>query len=123
MTERAASEPTAAPERARTRTAGHALTVGLGILGWIVVLGFPAMGILPADAPSGPLAIALFIVVILAARALAFRLVEGSVLSLDSAYYVAAALSVGAVNAGRLVAFALTLDAAIRLIDARRRRR
>jgi diguanylate cyclase (GGDEF)-like protein len=59
--------------------------------------------------------VALFFAVILAFRALAFRLVEGSVLSLDSAYYVAAALCVGTAGAGRIVAVALTVDAAARL--------
>jgi diguanylate cyclase (GGDEF)-like protein len=63
----------------------------------------------------------MFATVILAARALAFRLIEGSVLSLDSAYYVAATLCVGTVEAGRLVALALTLDAFARLVAARRR--
>src|SRR5512146_605239 len=120
MPERAGSEaPIAGPET--DRTLGHAFTIGLGIVGWFVVLAFPALGIMPADAPSGPVAVALFIIVILAARALAFRLVEGSVLSLDSAYYVAAALCVGTIEAGRLVALALTLDASARLALARRR--
>ena len=42
-------------------------------------------------------------------------------LSLDSAYYVAAALCVGSVGAGRLVAIALTLDASARLYSTRKR--
>ena len=95
----------------------------LGVLGWGVVLALPALGVLPEPTRTDPLWIALFVVVILAARALAFRLVEGSVLSLDSAYYVAAALCVGSVGAGRLVALALTLDASVRLYYARRRER
>ena len=94
-------------------------TIGLGVLGWGVVLLLPALGVLPAPTRTDPLWIALFVIVILAARALAFRLVEGSVLSLDSAYYVAAALCVGSVGAGRLVAIALTLDASARLYAAR----
>jgi diguanylate cyclase (GGDEF)-like protein len=98
--------------------AGHALTIGLGVAGWLIVLALPAFGVLPHAWP-GLLPIVMFAAVILAARALAFRLVEGSVLSLDSAYYVAAALCVGSIEAGRLVAAALTLDALIRL--ARRR--
>jgi diguanylate cyclase (GGDEF)-like protein len=97
------------------------LTIGLGVIGWVVVLGFPFLGILSADTPAPALPIILFVVVILVARALAFRLTEGSVLSLDSAYYVAAALSVGTVEAGRLVALALTLDASARLWSKRRR--
>jgi diguanylate cyclase (GGDEF)-like protein len=85
------------------------------------VLVLPAIGVLPDPTHTDPLWIALFVVVILAARALAFRLVEGSVLSLDSAYYVAAALCVGAVGAGRLVAIALTVDASARLYSTRRK--
>lgn len=109
----------AAPPRGH-RT-GHVLTIVLGVVGWAVVLGFPALGLLPHDAPAGMLSVTMFVIVILAARALAFRLVEGSVLSLDSAYYVAAALCVGSIEAGRLVALALTLDASARLALARRR--
>lgn len=96
-------------------------TVVLGVLGWGVVLLLPAIDLLPDPAPTDPLWIALFVIVILSARALAFRLVEGSVLSLDSAYYVAAALCVGAVGAGRLVAIALTVDASLRLYYVRKK--
>ena len=102
-----------------TRTAGHLFSIALGLAGWAVVLGLPALGVLPEPTPTPPLWIALFIIVILAARALAFRMVEGSVLSLDSAYYVAATLCVGSVGAGRIVAVAMTLDAAVRLYYAR----
>ncbi|MGE0868241.1 MAG: diguanylate cyclase [Kofleriaceae bacterium] len=103
------------------RAAGHLFTVLLGLLGWGIVLGLPALHLVPHAERTEPMWIALFVLVILAARALAFRLVEGTVLSLDSAYYVAAALSVGPIAAGRLVAIALTLDAAARLYLARRR--
>jgi diguanylate cyclase (GGDEF)-like protein len=101
---------------------GHGLTVALGALGWLVVLGLPTLGVVDPVAPAGPLSVALFVLVILGARALAFRLVEGSVMSLDTAYYVAATLCVGPVAAGRLVALALTLDASVRLVGAQRRR-
>ena len=96
-------------------------TVVLGVLGWGVVFVLPAIGVLPDPMHTDPLWIAMFVVVILSARALAFRLVEGSVLSLDSAYYVAAALCVGAVGAGRLVAIALTVDASARLYYTRKK--
>jgi len=103
------------------RWIGHAFTIALGVLGWFVVLGMPAIGWIASDPTTPALPIILFVLVILTARALAFRLVEGSVLSLDSAYYVAAALSVGTVEAGRLVALALTLDASARLAAKQRR--
>jgi len=96
------------------RSAGQAFTIAIGLIGWGVVVGLPIAGVLPDPEPTTALWIALFVTVILAARVLAFR-VEGSVLSLDSAYYVAAALCVGSVGAGRLVAVALTIDASVRL--------
>jgi diguanylate cyclase (GGDEF)-like protein len=98
----------------------HAFTIAIGVLGWLVVIGLPLTGWLPIDERTPALPILLFVAVILSARALAFRLTESSVLSLDSAYYVAAALSVGSVEAGRLVALALTLDAVARLSNRRR---
>ncbi|MEO8549737.1 MAG: sensor domain-containing diguanylate cyclase [Kofleriaceae bacterium] len=121
MTSRPPSESSPAAAPPPRRTAGHAFTIVLGILGWFVVVGMPALHLVPHDVPSGPLPIAMFVVVILGARALAFRLVEESVLSLDSAYYVAAALCVGKVEAGTLVALALTVDASVRLAIALRR--
>ena len=104
------------------RTLGHAFTIVVGLAGWFVVLGLPAMHVVAHDTPSGPLSIGMFVTVILGARALAFRL-EESVLSLDSAYYVAAALCVGTVEAGTLVALALTVDASVRLAIALRHHR
>jgi diguanylate cyclase (GGDEF)-like protein len=105
-----------------TRPTGHLFTIALGLAGWAVVIGLPALTV--SVTPDTPLLwLALFIVVILAARALAFRSASGSVLSLDSAYYVAAALCVGSFGAGRIVAVALTLDAAARLYYTRRRGR
>lgn len=103
------------------RWLGHAFTIAIGLIGWIVVLGLPALGWIPAEPGTPALSIILFAAVILIARALAFRVVEGSVLSLDSAYYVAAVLCVGTVEAGRLVALALTLDASARLSAKHRR--
>jgi diguanylate cyclase (GGDEF)-like protein len=106
-----------------TRFGGHLFTIVLGVAGWAAVLVLPELAGLPRPAATPLLWIGLFIVVILAARALAFRIVEGSVLSLDSAYFVAATLCVGAFAAGRIVAAALTLDAAARLYVAHRRGR
>ena len=112
-----------APPAPARRWSGHAFTIVLGLIGWFVLLGLPAIGWLGADIATPALPIVLFVVVILAARALAFRLVEGSVLSLDSAYYVAAALCVGTLEAGRLVALALTVDATARLVIKHRQGR
>ncbi|MEO7733784.1 MAG: sensor domain-containing diguanylate cyclase, partial [Kofleriaceae bacterium] len=97
------------------RSPGQLFTIALGLAGWSVVIGLPAAGVFPEATPTSAVWVALFFAVILSARALAFRLVEGSVLSLDSAYYVAAALCVGTAGAGRIVAVALTVDAAARL--------
>jgi hypothetical protein len=105
-----------------TRSGGHLFTIALGLAGWTVVVGVPELRGL--QSPQTPvLWIAMFIVVILAARALAFRPASDSVLSLDSAYYVAAALCVGSFAAGRIVAVALSLDAAARLYLTRARAR
>jgi diguanylate cyclase (GGDEF)-like protein len=109
------------------RSVGHVFTIALGLLGWIVVVALPAA--VGAPTPSmAILPIGMFVAVILAARTLAFRpraiidaATDHTVLSLDSAYYVAAALCVGSASAGRLVALALTLDATSRSLAARRR--
>lgn len=115
------SEPRPAPPAPNPRWLGHSFTIALGLAGWFVVLGVPWLGWITSAQSTPALPILLFVLVILIARALAFRLVEGSVLSLDSAYYVAAALCVGTVEAGRLVAIALTVDASARLISKLRR--
>src|SRR4051812_24902004 len=104
MAARPGSEVPAPPPR---RTLGHVFTIAVGLAGWFVVLGLPGLHVVAHDVPSGPFSIGMFVTVILGARALAFRL-EESVLSLDSAYYVAAALCVGTIEAGTLVALALT---------------
>jgi diguanylate cyclase (GGDEF)-like protein len=119
MAARPGSEVPVPPPR---RTLGHVFTIVVGLAGWFVVLGLPALHVVAHDVPSGPFSIGMFVTVILGARALAFRL-EESVLSLDSAYYVAAALCVGTVEAGTLVALALTVDASVRLALALRRTR
>lgn len=103
------------------RSAGQLFTIAVGTAGWAVVVGLPLLGVVPGAAPTSALWIALFLTVILAARALAFRLVAGSVLSLDSAYYVAATLCVGTAAASRIVAVALTVDAAARAFASRAR--
>jgi diguanylate cyclase (GGDEF)-like protein len=98
-------------------------TIGLGIAGWIG-LGLPMLLGVEGEIGGEPASAAwtaLFFVVILASRALAFHPMKGSVLSLDSAFCAAAVLCVGPFEAGRLTAVALTSDAAARLIRARGR--
>src|SRR5262249_36507576 len=90
----------------------------LGALGWAVLL---AAWVVPGFAPAQPnrfepLAFTLFLVVVIAARPMAFRLFSESVVSLDSAFYIAAALCLGSVAAGWLVVGALTCDALIRML-------
>lgn len=96
---------------------GHLVfTLVLGVLGWAAILAatyFPELA--PVQPPVGRLAFVLFLGVIVAARAMAARLSTDSVLSLDSGFYVAAAVCLGSVSAGRLVGLALTLDSLFRL--------
>jgi diguanylate cyclase (GGDEF)-like protein len=96
-------------------------TIALGLAGWLA-LGLPTLLGLDVGYASMPWT-ALFFLVILASRSMAFHPVKGSVLSLDSAFYVAAALCVGPIEAGRLTAIALTIDASARLYRAHRRER
>ncbi len=99
-------------------------TLVIAAVGWGAVIwsGYdPALG--GSTGGDGPWAFGLFLGVILAARGLAFRLVPESVLSLDSAFYVAATLCLGPAPAGRLVALALTLDSLLRLLMRERRNR
>ncbi|HUS68196.1 MAG TPA: sensor domain-containing diguanylate cyclase [Kofleriaceae bacterium] len=97
-----------------------ALAAAIGLCGW----GFLAAATFwPGFAPAGPrqvdpLAFALFLFVIVAARAMATRILPETVVALDAAFYVAAALCIGSVPAGRLVALALTVDSVWRLAHA-----
>ena len=92
--------------------------IALGIVGWTALGLSAAAGI--EDHTSAAWT-ALFFSVILASRALAFQPSKGAVLSLGSAFHVAVVLCAGPVLAGLLVAAALTLDAAGRLLGAHRR--
>jgi diguanylate cyclase (GGDEF)-like protein len=89
-----------------------------GLAGWTAVL-LPTY--LPAALPpvvraSGTLSFLLFFSVIVASRGLAFRVLPETLVSLDSAFYIAAVVCLGSVSAGRLVALALILDALLRLL-------
>jgi diguanylate cyclase (GGDEF)-like protein len=101
---------------------GQSFTLAIAVIGWGLVIGLPSSGALAAFAMPLP-TLLLLVAVILAARAMALRLAAGAVVSLDSAYYVAALLSVGTANAGRLVAFGLAADAAARLVISSRQGR
>lgn len=94
-------------------------TLAVGLAGWIALALLGLGGDLALGHP-GPLAFGGFLIVTLAARAMAFR-IGSSVLSLDSAFYVAAAVALGPLAAGSLVAIALTADAVARWILAERR--
>ncbi len=87
-------------------------TVALTALGWGVLGGHvvAAGGIVDR---ADPVSFVGFLAVVAAARALAFR-VGASVLSLDSAFYVAAAVAVGPVAGGVMVALTLSADALAR---------
>ena len=68
------------------RTLGHILTIGLGLVGWLIVtIGLPLLG--AARPQLDVQTVLLFAVVILVARALAWKPTTGTVLSLDSAYF------------------------------------
>ena len=101
-------------------TAQLAFTVALAALGWGVLVGHGVHAGGFADR-AGPVAFVGFVAVVAAARGLAFR-VGPSVLSLDSAFYVAAAVAVGPVAAGVMVAVTLTADALARPWFGPRRR-
>jgi diguanylate cyclase (GGDEF)-like protein len=89
----------------------------LGLFGW---LGLTLALALPSFAPPQPrlggvLPPVLFLLVVVATRSMAFRLFSDAVVSLDSAFYIAAVLCLGSVATGWLVTLALTMDALIRL--------
>jgi len=88
------------------------------VVGWGALLAASYVedfgpGIRPFE---GVLTFASFFVVIAMARRMAMKMLPEVVVSLDTGFYIAAALCLGSVNAGRLVALALTLDALIRLL-------
>src|SRR5688572_4452579 len=103
--------PTSA-ERGRPR-AQLAFTLAVAALGW-AALAATAFVDAPVSAVGGPWLFAIFVATILAARSMAFRLIPESVLSLDSAFFVVAAMCLGSVPAGRMVALALTVDSLLR---------
>jgi diguanylate cyclase (GGDEF)-like protein len=106
------------------RAAAIAFSVVLGLLGWAYLIAapwLPALAVHPSPR-SDLLPLLIFAAVILGIRAMAVRMLQHLVLSLDSAFYVGASLCLGALAAGRMVAIALTVDALVRFLVARRRR-
>jgi hypothetical protein len=89
-------------------------TLAVAALGWAAVVAGVALDRPLALPPHGAAGVALFVSVILATRAMAFPIAPGAVLSLDSGFYVAAAVTLGPTVAGLIVALALTADAGVR---------
>lgn len=108
-------------ERVEERGQTHLLFMAFfGLLGWGALI---AATYIPAFGPPGvratdTLSFSLFLLVIVASRSMAFRMLPETLVSLDSAFYIAAVVCLGSVTAGRLVAIALTLDALLRLLGA-----
>ena len=93
------------------------VTCAIGLVGWgLLAAATHVPGVGPGTAPRPDvLSFVLFLIVIVAARAMATRLLPDAAVALDSGFYVAAAVSLGSVTAGRLVALALTVDSVSRL--------
>ena len=109
-----------APERLLSPPVVFMLLFGLA--GWLTLIAATVTAGVGPGAP--PLAFGAFLLVVMAVRVMAFRMLPASPLSLDSAFYIAAAACLGAVAAGWLVAVALTGDALLRSagVDAASRR-
>ena len=89
----------------------------VGALGWSALAAVTLSPTLGPSSLARPdwLAFTMFLVVIIAARAMAVPFFERSVVSLDSGFYIAAAVCLGSLVAGRLVAAALLVDTALRM--------
>src|SRR5262249_685885 len=99
---------------------GHiAFMVALGLVGWggLIAATYVA-GAGPWLRSAAPLSFCLFLLVIFGARSMAFRMLPETLVSLDSAFYIAAVGCLGSLPAGWLVAVALTLDSLLRLAGA-----
>ena len=93
----------------------------LGLAGWTflaLATYWPGFAPVPPAQPD-VLAFAMFLIVIVAARAMATRLLPDTAVALDSGFYVAATICLGSVPSGRLVALALTVDSVWRIAHAR----
>jgi diguanylate cyclase (GGDEF)-like protein len=104
----------------KDRPAHLLFMIAFGLAGWGFLLAATWIdGFAPVrPRPAELVPFSLFFLVIAATRGLAFRVLPETLVSLDSAFYVAASACLGTVTAGKLVALALTLDALLRLIGA-----
>lgn len=96
----------------------------LGAISWCalaVALWSDSFGPISVARPDW-LAFAMFLVVIVASRAMAFPLFRDSIVSLDSGFYVAAAVCLGSMVSGALVAVALLVDSVSRVVIEPRER-
>lgn len=99
-----------------------AFTLLVGVIGWGALVAWTLAAPSTAAPHLGPVTFGVFLLVILATRVMAFRIVPDSVLSLDTGFHVAASAALGPLAAGQLVAFALTIDSLVRFVGARHRR-
>src|SRR5690606_7005524 len=106
----------------RLRRARLAFTLLVGVIGWAVLVAWSRTAPATAAPHLGPVTCGVFLLVILATRAMAFRIVPDSVLSLDTGFHVAATAALGPLAAGQLVAFALTIDSLVRSVGPRHAR-
>ena len=106
----------------RRPSARFAFTLLVGLMGWGALLAWTLLAPGLAAPHLGPVTFAVFLLVILATRVMAFRIVPDSVLSLDTGFHVAATAALGPLAAGQLVAFALTIDSLARTVRARHAR-
>jgi diguanylate cyclase (GGDEF)-like protein len=102
-------------------TRGHTVFMALfGTLGWAALLAVTYVPGFGPDSVRVPpaLSFTLFFLTIVGVRGMAFRMLPETVVSLDSAFYIASVVCLGSATSGRLVALALTLDALLRLLRA-----
>lgn len=103
------------PPAARRSLADLAFMVAFGALGWALLGFWVARDPASLNPPGAILPEILFAVVIIATRGMATEILPRTVVTLDSAFYVAAAATLGPLTAGVLVAVALTVDSVLRL--------
>jgi len=103
------------PPAARRSFLDLAFMVAFGALGWALLGFWIARDPGSFNPPGALLPEILFVVVIIATRGMATEILPRTVVTLDSAFYVAAAATLGPLTAGVLVAVALTVDSVLRL--------